>query len=94
MVCQLRVYRINSGAMDDWLREWREHVRPLRESFGFSILGAWVGAEGKTFVWILAHEDFQTADEAYYSSPERRTLDPDPARHIAGSTTWKMRPVG
>src|SRR4029077_14720455 len=36
---QLRMYRIQPGRMDDWVDEWRAHVRPLRESMGFTVLG-------------------------------------------------------
>ena len=27
-------------------------------------------------------EDFEAADRAYYSSPERAAFDPDPVRHL------------
>ncbi len=92
MLFQLRVHRIARGAMEQFVREWNQHVRPLRLAFGFSIVGPWVGDDGETFVWILAHDgDFEAADEAYYASPERRALDPDPARHIAETRTWLMR---
>ena len=89
---QLRLYRVNSGAMEAWLEEWHEHVRPLRLAHGFSILGPWVGDDGTTFVWMLGHDgDFEAADAAYYGSDERRALDPDPARHLGDVTTWFMR---
>ena len=93
MVAQLRVYRIKAAGMEDWMREWRDDVRPLREHFGFSVLGAWVAVDQDTFIWILAHEDFEAADAAYYGSPERRALDPDPARHILDASTWLMAPL-
>jgi NIPSNAP len=89
---QLRVYTIVRGAMDAWLEEWHAHVRPLRLAHGFSIVGPWVADDGETFVWVLAHDgDFDAADEAYYASPERRGLEPDPARHVAEERTWFMR---
>jgi hypothetical protein len=78
--------------MATWLEEWHEQVRPLRLAHGFSIAGPWVGDDGKTFAWILGHdEDFDAADDAYYASDERRGLDPDPARHLADTRTWFMR---
>jgi NIPSNAP protein len=89
---QLRVYIVKAGAMDAFVREWHEHVRPLRLSHGFSVLGPWTGDDGETFVWILGHdEDFEAADEAYYTSEERRAVDPDPARHLAETRTWFMQ---
>ncbi len=90
---QLRVYRIRDGELDDWIAEWREHVLPLRRAQGFEVLGPWVvGAENR-FVWIVGHEDFESANEAYYASPERRAFDPDPARHLAETQVWLMDPV-
>ena len=78
--------------MDAWLDEWHEHVRRLRLAHGFTIAGPWVGEDGETFAWILGHDDdFEAADAAYYDSDERRTLDPDPVRHLAETKTWFMR---
>jgi hypothetical protein len=89
---QLRVYRIAGGAMDEFVREWFEHVRPLRLRFGFSVLGPWVGDDGETFVCILGHDgDFAAAEQAYYGSPARLALEPDPARHVAEEQAWLMR---
>ena len=39
METQLRVYTVADGAFDAWIAEWREHVAPLRERFGFRMLG-------------------------------------------------------
>jgi hypothetical protein len=89
---QLRLYTVAAGAMEAFVDEWHEHVRPLRLAQGFSIAGPWVGDDGVTFAWVLGHDgDFEAADEAYYASEERRALDPDPARHLAETQTWFMR---
>ena len=94
METQVRVYRIKPGALDSFEREWRQHVLPLRRKFGFEVLGAWASVEDDTFVWIVAHsEDFGTADRAYYASPERAALDPDPARHILEPRAFLARSV-
>jgi hypothetical protein len=81
----VRIYEVKQGALDDWLREWRELVVPLRERFGFRVRDAWVANDGGTFVWVLEHDgdDFEAANAAYYDSPERAALEPDPARHLA-----------
>lgn len=42
MTRQLRTYRVKPGAMDAWVREWTEEIRPLREQAGFTVLGPWV----------------------------------------------------
>ena len=86
---QLRMYRVQPGRMDDWVDEFRAHVRPLRESRGFTVLGPWVG-DDELFVWIIGHEEFDAADAAYYTSPERTALDPDPARLLSGVQTFLL----
>jgi hypothetical protein len=89
---QLRLYTIAEDRMDVFVREWEQHVRPLRLALGFSVIGPWVAEDGVTFVWILGHEgDFEAADATYYASPERAGLDPDPADHVVESRTWLMR---
>jgi hypothetical protein len=94
MQTQVRVYRTQAGRLEAFVREWREHVVPLRRRFGFEVVGAWASEEDDTFVWVLAHEgDFAEADRAYYHSPERAALDPDPARLIAETRTFRARPT-
>src|SRR5438309_994077 len=92
MADQLRMYTIKPGEMASWLEEWGRLVAPLRRRSGFEILGAWTTASDQ-FVWILRYEGPKTweeADAAYYASPERTQMQPDPARHIAKSEHWLM----
>jgi NIPSNAP len=86
---ELRMYRIEIGELDRWLDEWRATVKPLRESAGFDVLGPWVGEDG-LFVWMIGHDDLEAADAAYYASPERGALDPDPARLVAEAQTFLL----
>src|SRR5262245_65137037 len=91
---QLRIYAIAEGKMDEFIREWREQVAPLREALGFRVDGAWTDQETNSFVWVLSHDgDFEAADAAYYASPGRKALDPDPARNIEANETRMMRSV-
>ena len=80
---QLRRYEVAAGQMEGWLEEWATEVRPLREAHGFEVLGAWAVEESNEFVWVIAYDGegtFEEADAAYYGSPERAALEPDPAR--------------
>jgi hypothetical protein len=89
---QLRIYTVRAGEMEQWLDEWRAHVMPLRRKFGFEVIGPWVVDDENRFVWILGHEgEWAAADAAYYESDERKSLEPDPARHLANVETWMMR---
>ena len=84
---QLRDYRIRSGELGRFVEEWSAGIVPLRRAQGFEITGAWTVPEEDRFVWLLVHQGdwdaFAEADAAYYASPERAALDPDPARLIA-----------
>ena len=92
---QLRVYRIEDGQIDDFVREWRELVLPLRRQLGFSVLGPWVNREDSRFVWVVGYDgDIREADERYYRSPERGAMDPDPARLVVESSTIWLEPIG
>ena len=94
---QLRIYTIKPGQMGVWLDEWERLIAPLRRRHGFEIVAAWTVDEGDQFIWILRYAGPQTweaADAAYYASPERAAMQPDPARHIAKSEHWLMTLVG
>lgn len=74
--------------MDAWIREWRAHVLPLRLAKGFDVVGPWVRREENLFVWLVGHDELEDANDAYYASPERAMLVPDPTRHLAATETW------
>jgi hypothetical protein len=83
---QLRTYQIQSGKLDAFVSAWRTGVYPLRQAYGFALIGAWVLADRDEFVWVLGYdgpEGFAAADVAYYASADRAALDPDPAQYIA-----------
>jgi hypothetical protein len=85
MPTQIHIYTINSGALDAFAEEWRDRIKPLREKFGFNVSGAWKVKETNQFVWFLSRdtsEDWEAQNQAFYRSAERRSLQPDPARHI------------
>jgi hypothetical protein len=93
MLFQLRMYRVRPGALDEWIEEWREHVLPLRRAKDFTVIGPWIRREEDLFVWLVGHDDLDSANEAYYSSPERASIDPDPARHLVSTETWTVEDV-
>jgi hypothetical protein len=92
----LRVYRIRRGELDAFVAEWRAAIVPLRRRFGFTVEAAWTSRETDTFVWLLRYDgadDWETANAAYYDSPERAAFDPDPARLIVDTTELRLEPV-
>ena len=91
---QLRIYTIKTGAMQAWISEWKSTIAPLRRRFGFEVVDAWTADEPERFIWILRYAGDRSWDEAdaeYYNSPDRKALDPDPARHIEHSEHYLMR---
>lgn len=81
MTWQLRLYSVREGEWDDWVREWSELIAPLRRELGFEVRGPWRAEDGR-FAWLIGHDDFDAANQAYYDSPQRAALSPDPARHL------------
>ena len=90
---QLRSYTVLPGRMEAFLEVWRSGVVPLRERFGFEVVAAWLAEDADRFVWVVAHEDFEAAERAYYAAPERAALDPDPRGLLAHAETTFVRSV-
>jgi NIPSNAP len=95
MITQLRVYTINKGRLDDFVKAWTAGVYPLRLKMGFRIDGAWVNRKRNEFIWLLRHDgdDWEALEKAYYASPERAAVNPDPAQYIAKAEKWFVTPV-
>lgn len=92
---ELRIYTIREGHLDEFLAAWTAGVVPLRGRFGFSIQ-AWTVPHESTVVWLLAyHGDgtFEDAERAYYASPERAALDPDPAQFVVAKVDRWLDPI-
>ena len=94
MATELRDYRIVDGELDRWVEEWQRGIAPLRRELGFTIERAWKVDEDGRFVWLLSHpgnwEAFEAADRAYYNSPQRTSLEPNPARLIEGQAISRL----
>jgi hypothetical protein len=94
METQVRVYRIEPGRLETFVREWREPIVPLRRRFGFEVLGPRASVEEDTSVRVLAHaRSFAETDRASYLSLERAALDPDPARLVVEPRMFLARPI-
>lgn len=92
---QLRDYQIAEGHLDDFVAAWTAGVLPLRRAAGFRVEAWSVPAEAR-FVWVLAYDgpgSLVDADEAYYETPARVELDPDPAQWVVGQRTTMLEPI-
>lgn len=93
---QLRDYTIKPGELAHFAELWATKVRPLRKARGFVVEGAWKIPTEDRFVWIVSHdgpEGWEAANRAYYESPERTTMDPDPATLILSQRITFIDPV-
>lgn len=87
---QLREYTIKPGQLDAFATLWAKNVRPLRAKKGFVVEGAWKIAAEDKFVWIVSYagpDGWEAANQAYYGSPERKAMTPDPASFILAQRT-------
>ena len=86
MVSQLRIYTINRGMMDSWLKLFEVQIRPIHQKLSIPVEVTWVNADRTEFLWVRS---FNSADEipekeaAYFASPERTALGDIPTSHIA-----------
>jgi hypothetical protein len=93
---QLRDYTIKPGQLEAFVSAWSKGVRPLRSKRGFVIEGAWKVPTEERFVWIVSYDGadgWEAANQAYYDSPERKAMDPDPATLILSQRTAFIDPV-
>lgn len=97
MATELRDYRIVHGELDQWVDEWRSRIAPLRRELGFTIERAWKVEGASRFVWLLSYpgdwDAFEAADRAYYDSPQRTSLEPNPARLIEDQAISRLAEV-
>ena len=86
MVSQLRIYTINRGMMDSWLKLFEEHIRPLHQKLGIPVERSWANADRTEFLWVRTFnsvEEIPEKEAAYFASPERTALGDIPTSHIA-----------
>ena len=57
MLGQLRIYTINKGDMDAFLKHFETEVRPTHEKIGRPIVATWVNRRQNEFVWLRTFTD-------------------------------------
>jgi hypothetical protein len=93
MYAQLRVYTVNRGKMDDWVRWFNDKLTPVAKQAGHTILGPWVNEAKTEFVWIRAYDsadDAKAKDERFYSSAGWKALAPEAGAFIAKAEVTVM----
>jgi hypothetical protein len=57
MLSQVRIYTINKGEMDSFLKHFKEDIVPVHERIGVPIIGSWVNRAQNEFIWIRSYKD-------------------------------------
>ena len=57
MISQIRIYTINKGEMNNFLKHFQEDIKPLHEKIGIPIVGAWVNRPQNEFIWVRTYRD-------------------------------------
>jgi NIPSNAP len=62
VIAQVRIYTINRGEMDAFLKHFKEETMPLHERVGIPIVSTWVNRPQNEFIWIRTFENEQERD--------------------------------
>ncbi len=57
MLAQIRIYTINNGDMDKFLKQFEEEVIPLHETARWPVVSTWINRPQNEFIWIRTHSD-------------------------------------
>jgi hypothetical protein len=57
MIYQLRIYTINRGAMDDFLKHFHDETLPLHEKVGMPVVSTYVNRPQNEFIWVRSFAD-------------------------------------
>jgi hypothetical protein len=82
VVTQLRIYTINRGMLDSWIKVFNEDIVPTSAKFGVKVIGAWVNRPQNEFIWVRTFAAEDTL-KTYENSPERAAYTPRTSPHIA-----------
>ena len=96
MIEQLRVYTVNRGMMDQWVKYFNENVVPIMTDIGIKVSGQWVNSDGNQFIWIRSFsdaDDLKAKEKAFYDSPAWQAVQDKARSHLARIEVHQMEPV-
>lgn len=60
----LRIYTINKGYIDSWIKMFHEELVPIMENAGMKVESTWLNIEKSQFIWIRSYgESFENYDK-------------------------------
>jgi hypothetical protein len=57
MLAQIRLYTINRGEMDAFLKHFKDEVLPLHEKIGLPVVSTYVNRPQNEFIWVRTFTD-------------------------------------
>lgn len=91
---QLRRYTLVSDEVDAFVSWWKGLIA-IREQYSFRVLFAYLDRDAEQFTWAVAHDgDFDTAEAAYYASPERTRLSEGQPQRVLEAHVAKVEVIG
>ena len=57
MISQIRIYTINKGEMENFLKHFKEDIMVLHQKIGVPIVGTWVNRPQNEFIWVRTYKD-------------------------------------
>src|SRR5215468_225498 len=57
MQAQIRIYTINKGEMDNFIKHFKEETKPIHDKVGWPIVASWINRPQNEFIWIRTYED-------------------------------------
>lgn len=82
MITQFRLYTINRGMLDSWIKVFNEKIVPTSAQFGVRVQAAWVNRPQNEFLWVRTFDTEETL-KRYEESAERATYRGETSSHIA-----------
>ena len=73
MQAQIRIYTINKGQMDDFLKHFQEEVMALHEKVNWPIVSTWVNKPQNEFIWVRTYKDMDDLEAKLKESSQLRS---------------------
>lgn len=86
MQAQVRIYTINKGELDNFIKHFKEQTQPLHDKVGWPIVATWVNRPQNEFIWVRTYEneaDLEAKTKAFRA-------EADAAGIVLGTTVAKM----
>ncbi len=96
MISQLRIYTVNRGMMDQYVKLFTETLVPMQEKHGIKIGGMWVNEDKNQFIWTRSFadaDDLKAKEAAFYGSPEWNEIMDHARSHLARTVVQAMKPA-